>query len=144
VGKPHATYTGERSFPLIIQNVHRYFMYAAVGYLFILSYDAYRGMWFSNDAGTIEFGIGVGTLVLILSVTFLSLYTLGCHSFRHVIGGFKDVLSRSPARQRLYEGSTWCNTRHQRWAWTSLIWVMFTDVYVRMCSMGVFTDLRIL
>jgi hypothetical protein len=144
VGKPHATYSGERSFPLIVQNLHRYFMYAAVAYLFILAHDAYKGMWFSNEAGVTEFGIGVGTLVLTLNVTFLSLYTLGCHSFRHVIGGFKDILSRSPAREQLYKGSTWCNERHQRWAWTSLIWVMFTDVYIRMCSMGVFTDVRIL
>jgi hypothetical protein len=27
-----------------------------------------------------------------------------------------------------------------RWAWISLFWVAFTDFYVRMCSMGVLTD----
>jgi len=30
------------------------------------------------------------------------------------------------------------------WAWFSLFWVGFTDVYVRLCSMGVWTDWRIL
>jgi hypothetical protein len=94
-------------------------------------------MWFHAPGGGEEFGIGVGTLVLALNVTFLSLYTLGCHSFRHAIGGFKDVLSRFPLRMKAYKGSTWCNQRHQRWAWTSLIWVMFTDVYIRLCSMGI-------
>jgi hypothetical protein len=29
-------------------------------------------------------------------------------------------------------------------AWTSLVWVAFSDLYVRMCSMGVWTDWRIL
>ena len=31
-----------------------------------------------------------------------------------------------------------------RWAWGSLFWVMFSDLYVRLCSMGIFTDWRIL
>ena len=30
VAEPHATYTGETRFPLILQNVHRYFFYAAI------------------------------------------------------------------------------------------------------------------
>jgi hypothetical protein len=31
-----------------------------------------------------------------------------------------------------------------RWAWASLVWVAFADVYVRLCAMGVWTDLRLL
>jgi hypothetical protein len=31
-----------------------------------------------------------------------------------------------------------------RWAWMSLFWVGFSDLYVRMCSMGIWTDWRIL
>jgi hypothetical protein len=144
VGKPHKTYAGERAFPLVLQNLHRYFMYAAVLYLFILAHDTYLGMWFTNEAGAYEFGIGVGTIVLALNVTFLSLYTFGCHSFRHTFGGFTNRLSKSPVKKACWEASTWCNERHMRWAWTSLVWVTFTDFYIRMCSMGVFTDLRIL
>jgi len=30
------------------------------------------------------------------------------------------------------------------WAWMSLVWVGFSDVYVRLCSMGIWTDWRIL
>jgi hypothetical protein len=29
------------------------------------------------------------------------------------------------------------------WAWMSLFWVGFTDLYVRFCSMGIWHDLRI-
>jgi hypothetical protein len=30
------------------------------------------------------------------------------------------------------------------WAWLSLVWVAFSDLYVRLCSMGIWTDWRIL
>ena len=36
------------------------------------------------------------------------------------------------------------NRRHMLIAWLSLAWVMFADIYVRLCSMGVWTDFRIL
>ena len=29
-------------------------------------------------------------------------------------------------------------------AWMSLVWVGFSDIYVRLCAMGVVTDLRLL
>jgi hypothetical protein len=35
------------------------------------------------------------------------------------------------------------NARHARWAWTSLIVVASTDLYIRLLSMGVLTDPRI-
>jgi hypothetical protein len=28
------------------------------------------------------------------------------------------------------------------WAWFSLFWVAFSDLYVRLVSMGIWTDLR--
>ena len=34
VGEPRKSYLGERSFPLIIQNIHRYFLYLAVLFIF--------------------------------------------------------------------------------------------------------------
>jgi hypothetical protein len=144
VGEPHKSYTGERAFPLIVQNLHRYFMYGAVAYVPILTYDAWNAFWFENPATqSTEFGIGVGSLVIVLNTTLLTLYLLSCHSWRHVIGGFKDILSKSPVRQKVYDASTKLNCNHQRYAWVSLVWVAFTDFYIRMCSMGVFEDLRI-
>ena len=145
VGEPRKSYLGENSFPLILQNVHRYTMYIAVIFLFILGYDAYKAFWFTDTlTGGKRFGIGVGSLLLVANVTFLTLYTLGCHSFRHLIGGVKDRLSGSPVRKVAYDCSSCLNRWHMQWAWTSLVTVAFADIYIRLCSMGIWTDWRIL
>ena len=145
VGEPRKRYLGERSFPLILQNIHRYFLYFAVLFLLVLAHDAWKGTRFLDPAtGAETFGVGVGSLVLALNVVFLGGYTLGCHSFRHLVGGFLDRLSGAPVRKRAYVCSSWLNQRHMKWAWMSLFWVAFSDLYVRLCSMGVISDWRIL
>jgi hypothetical protein len=137
-------YSGERAFPLIMQNIHRYFMYIAIIFLFILSYDVWKALWFENPVtGKTEFGLGVGTLVLAINTFLLGGYTLGCHSLRHAIGGIKDILSGSPARMTLYKCASCVNRRHMLFAWMSLVWVGFTDLYIRMLSMGYWNDLRL-
>jgi len=144
VSEPRKKYWGENKLPLILQNVHRYFMYLAVIFVFFLTYDAWRGLWFENQStGNTEFGFGVGSLVLIINATLLGGYTFGCHSFRHMVGGIKNRLSKKPVRRTLYNCSTCLNKRHMSWAWCSLFWVAFSDVYIRLCSMGVITDWRI-
>jgi len=145
VGEPRKRYRGEAAFPLIVQNIHRYFLYIALLFLVVLAYDVYQALWFTDPAtGRTEFGIGVGTLVLAVNLTMLTGYTLGCHSMRHVVGGYLDRLSRSPVRQRAYDCSSCLNRGHMRWAWTSLFSVAFADLYVRLCSMGIWSDWRIL
>jgi hypothetical protein len=146
VGEPRGTsYWGERWFPLVMQNVHRYFAYIAVLFLLLLSYDVWLAVWFTDPAtGQAEFGIGVGTIVLAVNVVLLSSYTLGCHSIRHVAGGRKDEISTSGVREACYNCSSTLNRRHQLFAWMSLFSVAFADVYVRLCSRGIFTDVRIL
>ena len=145
VGEPRKSYLGENSFPLIMQNIHRYFLYIAVLFLFMLAYDVWKAMWWTDPAtGQTTFGIGVGTILLAVNVVLLSSYTLGCHSFRHVIGGYLDRLAGRPVRQTLYAGCSALNRRHQRFAWFSLFAVAFCDVYIRLCSMGIWTDLRII
>jgi len=37
-------------------------------------------------------------------------------------------------------GVSCLNRRHMLWAWSSLVSVAFSDLYVRMCSMGVWSD----
>jgi hypothetical protein len=113
-------------------------------FLFFLSHDVWKALWFDDGAGGKHFGIGVGTLVLTLNVVLLSCYTLGCHSLRHVVGGFLDQLSRHPVRKKAYDCSSCLNRWHTKWAWMSLIGVAFADLYVRMCSMGIWHDWRIL
>lgn len=145
VGEPRNTYLGERSFPLILQNAHRYFMYAAVVFLFILSYDAWKAFWWADPAtGTERFGIGLGSLLLVANTVCLTGYTLGCHSLRHILGGFRDQFSKSKALKTPYACVTCLNSVHHRWAWVSLFIVAFSDIYIRMCSMGYWHDLRIL
>jgi hypothetical protein len=145
VGEPRERYCGEAAFPLIVQNVHRYFLYIALFFLVVLAHDVYQALWFTDaTTGQRSFGIGVGTLVLAANVILLGGYTLGCHSLRHVIGGYLDQLSRSPIRRQLYDCSSCFNRAHMRWAWMSLFSVAFADLYVRLCSMGVWTDWRIL
>ncbi len=144
VGEPRKSYWGERSFPLIIQNVHRYFLYAALVFLVILAIDAYKAMWFTDAAtGTRSFGVGIGTIVLTVNVILLGGYTLGCHSLRHLVGGYLDRLSGAPVRKKTYDCVSCLNRGHMRWAWLSLFWVAFSDVYVRMLSMGIWHDLRL-
>lgn len=144
VGEPRTSYLGERSFPLILQNVHRYFLYLALPFLVILSYDVWRALWFTSANGTVAFGIGVGTFVLALNVVLLGGYTLGCHSLRHLVGGGLDRLAGRPVRRATYRCVSCLNRGHMRWAWLSLFWVAFSDLYVRLCAIGVWTDWRIL
>jgi hypothetical protein len=145
VGEPRKSYRGERSFPLILQNIHRYFLYFALFFLVVLIRDVYEAMWFKDAAtGQTKFGIGIGTLVLAFNVICLGSYTLGCHSFRHLIGGYLDRLSLAPARKKAYDCASCFNRWHLRWAWWSLFTVAFSDLYVRLCSMGIWTDWRII
>ena len=84
------------------------------------------------------FGIGVGTLVWRLNVVLLGGYTFGCHSLRHLVGGRLD--QPSPGHRcgiPAYDCVSCLNRRHMVWAWCSLFWVAFSDLYVRLCSMGI-------
>jgi len=145
VGEPRKGYLGENSFPLILQNVHRYFLYAAVVFIGLLAYDAWLGLWFENPAtGQKEFGIGLGSIILWVNVVLLGSYTFGCHAFRHLVGGFKDEVSKSPMCDKAYACSTALNYKHQLFAWCSLFSVAFSDIYIRLCSMGIWSDLRLL
>ena len=130
--------------PLILQNIHRYFLYLAVLFLFFLAYDVWKALWFTDAAGVVHFGIGVGTIVLAVNVFLLGSYALGCHSMRHLVGGRHDELKNAALGRNCYDCVSALNRNHMRWAWCSLFWVAFSDVYVRLCSMGIFTDWRII
>src|SRR5437016_5994977 len=114
-------------------------------FIVILTIDVWKALWFVDPAsGKSSFGIGGGTIVLAINVYLLGGYTFGCHSLRHLIGGFRDQLAGSTSAYRAYACVTCLNRRHMLWAWMSLFWVGFTDLYVRLCSMGVWTDWKIL
>jgi hypothetical protein len=132
-------YTGETRFPLILQNLHRYTWYVAVLFIVMLTWDAIIAFRFPDG-----FGIGVGTLVMWINVIFLAAYTFSCHSCRHVCGGHVNVFSKTPARYGLWRFLTRLNEQHPVYAWLSLFSVALTDLYIRLVSMGIIRDLRIL
>jgi hypothetical protein len=139
VSEPRKGYTSENGWPLKIQNVHRYFMYAALIFLIFLWHDVWLALWFDG-----KFGLGVGTLVLAFNTTMLTFYTFSCHSLRHLVGGKKDCLSKHPVQSACYGCVSSLNKRHMQFAWISLFGVMGADLYVRLCSMGVISDFRII
>jgi hypothetical protein len=143
VGEPRTGYRGEKKFPLILQNLHRYFLYLALLFLIVLAYDAYEALWHTNPVtGQVQFGIGLGTIILTANVICLSLYTFSCHSLRHLIGGRKNELSKNKVQKSCYDCVSGLNKRHMLYAWISLFVVGFSDIYVRLCSMGVWSDFR--
>jgi hypothetical protein len=132
-------YRGETAL-LLIQNVHRYALYVAIGFIAFLFYDAYHA--FFRDG---KLGVGVGSIILLLNPILLCGYTFGCHSLRHLVGGQLDCFScdaASKARKGVWNGVTRLNEHHMLWAWISLCGVGFADVYVRLVSMGVWRDLN--
>src|ERR1051326_8631908 len=64
-------YRGEAKLPLILQNVHRYFLYVAIAFIGLLSFDAVESFFFPREDGT-HFGIGVGSLVMTVNVVLLA------------------------------------------------------------------------
>jgi len=136
-GVRRGKYEGETKL-FLFQNLHRYAMYFAVIFNIILTYDAV--MSYFRDG---VMGIGVGSVILTVNATLLAFYTFGCHSFRHLIGGRANCFTcdgKETLSSKAWSFGTFFNQRHMQIAWVSLAWVMFTDLYVRMVSMGVWTD----
>jgi hypothetical protein len=123
VREPHAKYTGETRFPLILQNLHRYFFWIALAFNVILSADAVIA--FRNHSG--QWGhMGLGTLVLIVNA----------------VGGRLKHFSKHPVRYWMWTQVSKLNGKHMQFAWISLGWVLFTDLYIRLVASGAITDPR--
>lgn len=138
----HRGYVGETSFPLILQNVHRYFFYIVTIILAFLWYDTIVAFRWPDG-----FGIGVGTVIMLVNVILLTTYSASCHSLRHLVGGRLDCFSCStfgPPRRSAWRFVTMLNEHHMLWAWLSLFSVALTDLYIRLVAAGVIRDLRLL
>lgn len=135
---PKFKYGGETTL-FLFQNLHRYALYFALLFIPLLYWDAFQA--FFRDG---EFGVGVGSIVLLVNASLLAGYTFGCHSLRHLVGGREDCMScgKNTLQLGAWKKVSWFNARHMAFAWFSLFWVMLTDVYVRLVSMGVITDLN--
>lgn len=141
VAEPHAKYTGESRFPLVLQNVHRWFWYAAVLIGIVLTFDtvlAFRPAEGEPDG----IHMGLGTVLMIVNVVFIWAYTLSCHSCRHIVGGRLRHFSKHPVRYKLWGWVSRLNQRHATYAWASLFSIWLVDLYVLLLSSGAFDDPR--
>ncbi|HEV7215411.1 MAG TPA: succinate dehydrogenase [Chloroflexota bacterium] len=133
-------YSGERRFPFILNNFHRYFLYLSIIVIVVLWIDAIRAFDFGG-----HFGIGLGSLIMLANVILLSGYTFSCHSFRHLVGGgtacFSCALGGN-AQHGFWRSVTAINERHALFAWLSLTSLFITDLYIRLLLAGVFADPR--
>ena len=139
VSDTHASYSGETRFPLVMQNIHRYFFYFGLALNVILTYDAIRAF---KQPG-IGWGVTVGTAVLCVNALFLWAYSLSCHFCRHICGGQVKSFSKAKLRYRFWKVLTPLNAKHMNIAWASLIIVALSDVYVRLVASGAITDYRL-
>jgi hypothetical protein len=137
VAEPHSSYSGETRLPLIMQNLHRYFFYAAVIISLINTYDAILA--FHSPSG---FGFGLGNVILVVNVILLWIYTISCHSCRHVTGGRLKHFSRHPVRYWMWTQISKLNTRHMLYAWITLGTLVLTDFYIMLVASGTISDLR--
>jgi hypothetical protein len=138
---PRKKYTGERYFPFVLQNIHRYAFYAAVVFVFILSYDAIISFFHSDG-----FHIGLGSLILVANAALIALYTFSCHSCRHLVGGRLNCYSctaMDKTRYGLWKKVSFLNARHALYAWLSLFSVALADLYIMLVAMGAIMDVRL-
>ncbi|MBA3523236.1 MAG: hypothetical protein H0T85_01505, partial [Geodermatophilaceae bacterium] len=137
VAEPHKKYSGETRFPLIIQNAHRYFFYAAVLISLVNTYDAFHAL-----LGEGEFKLGLGNLILFANVIALWAYTVSCHSCRHLMGGRLKHFSKHPVRYKMWTQITKLNAKHMQLAWLTLGTLVITDAYIGLVAAEIISDLR--
>ncbi|MCW2787215.1 MAG: hypothetical protein JWP74_3732 [Marmoricola sp.] len=137
VAEPHTKYTGETRLPLIINNIHRYFWYAAIVVGVILTYDA--AISFKESGGG---HVGLGSLIMVVNVALIWLYTLSCHSCRNTVGGRLRHFSKHPVRYKLWTWVSKINIHHAKFAWYSLFSVALTDLYIYLLSNGTISETR--
>jgi hypothetical protein len=138
VAEPHSKYTGETRFPLILQNLHRYFFLAAGVISLVNTWDVVQA--FRPEGHT--FGFGLGTLIMLVNVVLLWMYTVSCHSCRHIVGGRLRNFSRHPLRYKAWTVVSKLNAKHMQLAWVTLLTLMLTDAYIALVSSGAISDPR--
>ncbi|GAC1333065.1 MAG: hypothetical protein NVSMB22_25260 [Chloroflexota bacterium] len=131
---PHRKYGGEKRLPWILNNLHRFFLYLALVILTILWFDAIRAFYYNNSLY-----VGVGSVLMLTNVVFITMYTFSCHALRHLVGGSVDCFScvrGGGARRGLWGLVSRINPYHGTFAWFSLVSVAAVDLYIRFVSSG--------
>ena len=86
--------------------------------------------------------VRAGNVIMVGNVIMLWVYTLSCHSCRHVTGGRLKHFSKHPVRYWIWTQVSRLNTRHKLYAWITLGTLMFTDFYIALVAAGAIPDLR--
>jgi len=139
VRDPHAKYSGETKVPLIGQNLHRYFFYAAFVIAVLLTWDVVQAFRGPNG----DFGIGLGSLIMLINVVAVWAYSFSCHSCRHITGGRLKNFSKHPVRYWAWTQVSKLNKHHMAFAWISLTTLALSDLYIMLVASGAFSDPRI-
>ncbi len=125
-------YVGETNF-FRLENLHRYFWYAAVAILPFFFFDIYVALSYN---GTFT----LGALLLIWNTFWAVIYTFSCHFFRHVTGGNVDCYScpvnKKSARRPLFNAISKLNNNHETFAWMSLASFFLVDLFIRGVAVG--------
>lgn len=130
-------YTGERALPFILNNFHRYFAYLTFVLMVLQTIDVLVAL---------TYGIGIGTILMVITAVFLSFYVYGCHALRHAVGGGRNCYtcgSVAKVQYKFWRIGTRLNEHHERWFWCSLIMVMVVDLWIHLVVMNPSIDMFI-
>src|ERR1700729_3552370 len=116
-----------------------YFFYMANVIAILLTYDVVQG--FRGPDG--DFGIGLGSIIMLINVVAVWAYSLSCHSCRHITGGRLKNFSKHPVRYWAWTQVSKLNRHHMAFAWISLTTLALTDLYIMLVASGAFSDPRI-
>ena len=131
-------YRGEKGI-FILNNLHRYFLYAAMIIIAIKWWDVTHTLTFESG----QYGFSIGTLVMAIEAFLLTMYVTSCHALRHLAGGMLDrwTTGISRLRGKIFGKLSITNRSHGFWFWTSLAFVFIGDLWVLAVNEGYFTGL---
>ena len=131
-------YKGEKRI-FILNNLHRYFLYAAMIIIAIKWWDVTHTLTFENG----QYGFSVGTFVMAIEAFLLTMYVTSCHALRHLAGGMLDrwTTGISRLRGKIFGKLSVANRSHGFWFWTSLAFVFIGDLWVLAVNEGYLTGL---
>jgi hypothetical protein len=133
-------YHGETRFPWVLNNYHRYFLILSLVAVYFLWVDTIHAFAYQG-----HFFVGLGSLIMLINVILLTLYSLTCHSLRYLMGGRIDGYSRARFGKiwhRITMVLNQMNPRHGAWAWVSMFSVGLTDIYIRLLMAGIVHEPR--
>ena len=134
-GYTDKNFRGEAKFPFTVMNLHRFFLFFALVLNVFLWIGAVKSFRYEG-----QFGIGLGSIIMTANAFLLMMYSLSCHSLRHIVGGRLDCFSCAKGNKQAFDKVSHYNEHHKRWAWLSLFSVATTDIYIRLVANGVITD----